>query len=69
MNNIVNFNKHSKSAFLYAISNGFEKASYYGMRSILVLFMVSETINMSRVEALSFYYKYIFVKIYWSIVW
>lgn len=29
---------HSLSALLYAISNGTERAAYYGIRSLLVLY-------------------------------
>jgi len=46
---------HTQSAFFYAISNGIERASYYGIRSILILYMIGETINMDRLEALGFY--------------
>lgn len=46
---------HSLSAFLYAIAYGIERASYYGIRSILILYMVGETLQMSTTDALSFY--------------
>nr|WP_321229539.1 MFS transporter [uncultured Psychroserpens sp.] len=46
---------HSLSAFLYAISNGVERASYYGIRSILILYMVGESLQMERLEAFQFY--------------
>ncbi|WP_298753870.1 MFS transporter [uncultured Psychroserpens sp.] len=46
---------HSLNAFLYAISYGIERASYYGIRSIIVLYMVSESIQMTNSEALYFY--------------
>ncbi|WP_323787340.1 MFS transporter [Psychroserpens sp.] len=46
---------HTFNALLYAISNGIERASYYGIRSILILYMVSESLGMTRFEALGFY--------------
>lgn len=46
---------HTLSAFLYAISNGIERASYYGIRSLLILYMLGETLQMSNKEALTFY--------------
>jgi len=46
---------HTLSAFLYAISNGIERASYYGIRSILILYMLGETLQMEQSEAFAFY--------------
>ncbi len=46
---------HTINALLYAISNGMERASYYGIRSILILYMISESLDMSQKEALAFY--------------
>ena len=46
---------HTLSAFFYAISNGIERASYYGIRSILILYMIGESIQMEQNEALEFY--------------
>lgn len=46
---------HTLSAFLYAVSYGFERASYYGIRSILILYMIGESLQMTTAEALGFY--------------
>ena len=46
---------HSKQAILYAFSIGFERASYYGVRSVLIFLMIGETLKLSREEALSIY--------------
>ncbi|PWH83795.1 hypothetical protein DIS18_04380 [Algibacter marinivivus] len=46
---------HSKSSLIYALAYFFERASYYGVRSIIVLYMVSETLQMSNQEALVIY--------------
>ena len=47
--------KHSKNAAYLAISKSFERAAYYGIRAAVVLYLVSETINLSNVDALSIY--------------
>ncbi len=44
--------QHSKQAIIYACSASFEKASYYGTRAILVLFMVGEGLKLSKSEAI-----------------
>lgn len=46
---------HSKATFLYSLSKMFERASYYGVRALIVLFMISETIGMESGEALTVY--------------
>nr|WP_321221174.1 MFS transporter [uncultured Psychroserpens sp.] len=46
---------HSLSAFSYAISNGIERASYYGIRSILIIYMVGESLQVPENDALEFY--------------
>lgn len=46
---------HSRQAFLYIFSITFERASYYGIRALIVIYMISETIDMDRHEALSIY--------------
>ncbi len=46
---------HSKSALIYALAYCFERASYYGVRTIIVLYMVGETLKMSNEEALVTY--------------
>ena len=46
---------HSKATFLYSLSKIFERASYYGVRALIVLFMLSETIGMESGDALEVY--------------
>ncbi|GAA3631657.1 MFS transporter [Flavivirga jejuensis] len=45
-------NSHSKPALIYAIAYCFERASYYGIRTVIVLYMVGETLKMSNHEAM-----------------
>jgi POT family proton-dependent oligopeptide transporter len=40
---------------IYSCSLFFERASYYGFRAILILYMIGETLNMDRTEAFSVY--------------
>ncbi len=54
MEKIVN-QTHNKYTFIYALSRLFERASYYGLRSLLVLYMVGESLKMPTEEALSIY--------------
>ncbi len=51
MERIIN-QQHSKDAFLFAFSKLFESASYYGIRVLIVLYVGSESFQMSSVEAL-----------------
>lgn len=51
----INEVRHSKSALIYAFAYFFERASYYGVRTILVLYMIGETLKLSYKEALSIY--------------
>jgi len=46
---------HGKAAFLYAFSKVLERAAYYGIRSLIVINMVSGTLSMDRTEALEIY--------------
>ena len=46
---------HQKETFLYAFARMLERASYYGLRSLIVLYMTSETLKMESKEALSIY--------------
>lgn len=48
-------NKHSKSTFVLSFSKLFERTSFYGLRSILVLYLTSEAVSMSIQDALSLY--------------
>lgn len=46
---------HSKDSYLLALSNLFERAGYYGVRGLLVLYLIGETFEMSNEEALTIY--------------
>ncbi|MEW7289743.1 MFS transporter [Aquimarina sp. 2304DJ70-9] len=46
---------HNQYTFIYACSRLFERASYYGLRSLLVLYMIGESLKMPTEEALSVY--------------
>jgi POT family proton-dependent oligopeptide transporter len=46
---------HDKEALLYLCSKTLERAAHYGIRALIVIYMVSETLNMDRSEALSIY--------------
>jgi len=54
MEKIIN-QTHSKETFLYALSRTLERASFYGLRSLIVLYMVGEILQMENVEALKIY--------------
>ncbi|WP_375238199.1 MFS transporter [Aurantibacter sp.] len=47
--------KHTKETFYYSLSRMLERASYYGLRALIVLYMVGETMKMERSEALIIY--------------
>lgn len=47
--------KHTKETLYYSISRMLERASYYGFRALVVLYMVGETLKMERTGALSIY--------------
>lgn len=47
--------KHTKETWLYALSRMLERASYYGFRAVIVLYMIGETLQMERAEALTNY--------------
>ena len=47
--------KHTKETFHYALSRMFERASYYGFRALVVLYMTGEILKMDRTEALTIY--------------
>lgn len=44
---------HNKETFLYSLSNMLERASYYGIRTLLVLYLVAGSLKMDTSEALS----------------
>ena len=47
--------KHTKETFYFAFSRMFERASYYGFRALIILYMVGETLNMETAEAIKIY--------------
>ena len=47
--------KHSIETFYYSLARMLERASYYGFRALVVLYMTGETLKMDRTEALSIY--------------
>ncbi len=47
--------KHSKETLYFSISMMLERASYYGFRILLILYMTGEIIKMDRTEALSIF--------------
>jgi POT family proton-dependent oligopeptide transporter len=44
---------HSNASYAYSISKFFERASYYGFRALIVLYMTGEHLKMSSDDALS----------------
>ena len=55
MEKIIN-QTHNKETYLFALSRLFERASYYGIRALLVLYLVDKSgMNMSRSDANSIY--------------
>ena len=54
MKKIIN-QTHSKETFLYALSRTLERASFYGLRSLIVLYMIGEILQMENAEALKIY--------------
>ncbi len=47
--------KHSKEIFLFATSRILERASFYGLRSLIILYMIGETLKMPEKVALGIY--------------
>lgn len=47
--------KHTKEALYYSIARMLERASFYGLRTLIILYMVSETLKMERTEAFTVY--------------
>lgn len=54
MEKIQNQN-HTKETLYYALSRMFERASFYGLRALVVLYMTGEILKMDRVDALNLY--------------
>jgi POT family proton-dependent oligopeptide transporter len=47
--------KHPKETLYFSISRILERASYYGLRALVVLYMIGETLKMERTEAFTIY--------------
>lgn len=54
MNRIQNLT-HNLDTFYYSLSRLFERASYYGLRALVVLYMTGETLKMDINEAFAIY--------------
>ena len=55
MERIYNGSLFSKSTTFYLFSRVFERASFYGFRAILILFLTSNVMDMENQEALRIY--------------
>jgi POT family proton-dependent oligopeptide transporter len=51
----INHLKHTKETLFFCISRLLEKTSYYGLRSILLLYLLSDALKMSETNALTVY--------------
>jgi proton-dependent oligopeptide transporter, POT family len=47
--------KHTKETLYFSISRMLERASYYGLRALVILYMVGETLKMEKTEAINIY--------------
>lgn len=47
--------RHNKETYLFATSRMFERASYYGLRALIIMYMIGEILNMSEMDALERY--------------
>lgn len=47
--------KHDKYTIIYTLSRLFERLGFYGFRAIIVLFMVSDPLNLSDIDAINIY--------------
>ncbi|WP_432671938.1 MFS transporter [Flavobacterium sp. SM2513] len=47
--------KHPRETFYYGLSRMFERASFYGFRTLVVLYMTGEVLKMDNAEAFSIY--------------
>ncbi len=67
MEKIIN-QTHSKETFLYATSRALERVSYYGLRSLIVLYMIGGILKMEKIEALNVYGLFIASFIFSNII-
>ena len=47
--------KHNKETLYYSLSRMLERASFYGFRILIVLYMIGEVLQMDRTEAMNVY--------------
>lgn len=59
---------HSKETFYYALSKVLERMSYYGFRSLIVLYMIGESIQMEKKDATAIYSWFIGSIVYSQII-
>jgi len=67
MKKIIN-QTHSKETFQYALSRTLERASYYGLRSLLILFMIDSFLKVKRSDAFSIYAWFMFLLLFSKII-
>ncbi|PCH75299.1 MAG: hypothetical protein COB98_09195 [Flavobacteriaceae bacterium] len=46
---------HTKDIFLYATSRALERTTFYGIRGVIIFYMIGEVIDMEREDALKLY--------------
>lgn len=51
----IKHQRHTKDTFLFASSRMLERASYYGLRSIILTYLLSESFKMDETEAMNIY--------------
>ena len=59
---------HNKYTALFAISKTLERTSYYGIRSMIVLFMISEVMRVPEMEAINIYAWFTFSIVFSQII-
>lgn len=67
MERIIN-QKHSKETYLFTISKTFERISYYGMRSLLILYMTESVLKMKTTDAFNIYGWFLFALLFSKII-
>lgn len=55
MQKILLTERHTKTTLLFSISRIFEKASYYGVRSLLLMYMINGSLNISEENSIAIY--------------
>jgi len=67
MKKIIN-QKHSRETFKYALSKTLERASYYGFRSLLILYMIDSFQKINRTDAFNIYAWFTFLLLFSKII-